>query len=500
MKKIKWIIACVLAAIMISAVAIGCTPKTDEEELSITFAEKSITIGVGDTQTISVTVTGSSDQVTFTSAKPDTATVTAKTATTAEVTGVKSGSTKITAQIGNKVAELTVKVEVSTLRAESWAVSAAPGESDSFKVTMSNTSAFPEVSSPSDSVTVSVKDVQDGVAEIGFTVSASANPGDAVEITVYAGEKSVKVWVDVCSKDIIYGDGTINGLPFISDENGLLVRGVGNQFQSGALAIPNCARFNGAWAPISHIGSSDELFEVPAGLEITSLDTGDSATTIQHGVFKGFHTISNVYIGSSIQGIGNEAFDMRDYCTMTDGTLSFDGTIETITFAEDCVLNTIGSYSFAGNKLTYLILPDSIVIMAYGAFWHAGSMVIKLPASWANANDYPEYTVQFFDNTNLRELYIPWQCFFSVTTDRYPNDEDEATEKGLICSCFSLLTIVNNYASTTWTGLKVYYSGTQEQFDGMMNLCNSFPLAYEWIWQYVFTVPEIICNVSYGDI
>lgn len=491
-------IAAALLLFAVAAVAAACTEGGEQTQLSFTHA--SVTVGAGESVTAQVE-TDAEGQVAFSSGNTAVAIAEAASEKSVRITGVAAGSTAVTAQIGGASATLNVTVTAEqgsvSLRAESWAVSAAPGETETFSVSGVPSSQLPQVSADSEYVTASVSDQTESGAVISFTVSASAPVGGSAAVTVSAGGDEESVKVDFCSKGLIYGDGTIDGRPFISDEYGLLLLGADSTFAGGALAVPDCARYEGYWAPVSHIGTADTLFTLPAGKQITSLDTGDSATTIQHRVFEGMNSIASVHIGSSLLGIGDSAFNMNGHyqADSSAGTLTYDGTIETLTFAEDCVLNTIGNSAFLGNKLTELILPDTVSTIADRAFWHAGCVTLKLPARWQEAGGF---TMQFFDNYNLEKLYLPWQCAFSVTGDHYPSDPDDsalATEAGLIKSIFTDMTLVNN----KWVKpITVYYSGEKALLDNLISVRGQVSgLIHEWCLEHYLTEGEYVSEIVY---
>ena len=174
-------IAAALLLFAVAAVAAACTEGGEQTQLS--FTQASVTVEAGESVTAQVE-TDAEGQVAFSSGNTAVATAEAASEKSVRITGVAAGSTAVTAQIGGASATLNVTVTAEqgsvSLRAESWAVSAAPGETETFSVSGVPSSQLPQVSADSEYVTASVSDQTESGAVISFTVSASAPVGGSV--------------------------------------------------------------------------------------------------------------------------------------------------------------------------------------------------------------------------------------------------------------------------------------------------------------------------------
>ncbi len=473
MKKIfKTLIAMCLAVFMTFAFA-ACGDKTPSDsnkpsngKVTINFANTSLSMTTGTEARLTVSVTGNPDgKVAFSSSSAAIARVkTGQTSVavnsdgeaTTTIEGRKEGRATITAKIGEEEAVITVTVKDRGIYITDTVMSAAPGESHEFSVAVKDLEGDVEVTSSNPAAVRVTAEQTSAGADIEFTavdtaVSASASDGDSnylgetvtLTVSVAGTSYSETVEIDVCSKDIIYGDTVSDGVLVPTNEFQTAALGVGDGFVSGALAIPRYAYVSyidkdgeqaEGWVRVTNLGcgpgnsntpgisDGDHPFVIPAGKTVTSVNTGDAVTTVQHKAFKGVLTIESVHIGANVVGIGDEAFygdeDVSNHFWAGDIQVShYTNKLTEVTFSPDCKISTIGQKAFQYNPIETLILPDSISTIAHSAFQFCAFETLKLPASWkqSDMSGGTQWHDQFTGSFNLKNLYMPWQNFYAVS-------------------------------------------------------------------------------------
>ena len=489
MKKVFRIMLAVCLTVLLAFTFVACgnkdnnkTPNGDdptnppaEEQVTITFNQTPFNLIKGKTEEISVTVTGSDEQVKFTSSSRNVL-VASTSKTTATVEGANTGKATITATIGDVKATLSITVIDFGLKLVGESVlSIAPGKTNEFSVKLQNmpTDTVVTVESDSEEVTANIKEgsLTPLNATIEFTGAANAELGKTAKITVKAtGVDPIVVEVDTYSDGILFGDGHYQARYLTLNEFGVVARGVGRNFSGGELVIPrrvyytpeqnidkyldeNAALDYGSanksfWAPVTCLGvrTGDNQqnqpsmpsqvwkfdtvapFYIDESVTVTSLNTGDSVQYICEKAFQNYGSLTKVHIGKAMIHICDRAFYNEDNFSADHNweaaaTYTFNGTVTDLTFAPDCGLGTIGDNAFAYNKLTKLILPDSVAVIADGAFWKTGVEVLKLPvgltkSTGTNKNGVYLHGNQFMDLVYLKELYIPWQINYSMDADK----------------------------------------------------------------------------------
>lgn len=427
------------------------TPTT----VTIAFAQSSLDIVTGTTQNIEVTVTGSDETVKFSTSSARTVTVTSTGKNTATIEALRDGEATITAAIGDVKATLAVKAITKGIKVEGGNVySVARGETNSFNVTLQNITGAITATSDIAGITATVKTGETAeTATVEFTGAADLELGKTATITVKAdNDYTAQVEVDTYSKGILYGDGNYQARYQSLNEFGIVARGVGSDFEDGALVIPrrayytpdkNIDKFLDAdadlsygkanesfWATISFIGTRTNEkdgdcakfkdaapFYIEDGKTINALNTGDSAQAVCEKAFENVTSITKVHLGKNIYHICDEAFKNNAGFTKNGGeenyTYTFNGTVDELTFDPEGRAITIGISAFETNKLTKLILPDNTATIASYAFWQCGTEILKLPAAWTKAN----FSLNFYDINRLKELYIPWQNMYALADD-----------------------------------------------------------------------------------
>ena len=492
-RKLTLFAAAALAVIMaFSLVACSGGGKA----ATVKFETTSVTMEVGDVKTVSYTVTGSSDTPTFKSSKTSVVSVKKGEDGKVELTAKSAGTSKVTATVGSAVAEMTVTVTKADIAVESDIVSVAPGKSDTVKLTYENitVSGNPEITVDGTGVTATTENNTATGATLKFTADASATLGSSVTVTIKAGGKEAKVAVDVASTGLIYGDGFVNGGAFESGKQGLMVKGLSSDFTGTKLVFPRYAKYTSGsetyWAPIMHIGNglNDRELEDRAHpnfdigeVELIEVDTGDQAMYVQHMAFQYVKSIRKVRLGKNIQAIGRRSFNNNIYVkdhfveTPREAKLTFDGTIEELVIDPECKMTILGDDAFHGNNIREIILPDTVTTIGTGAFRNAGVEVLKLPSRWTElgGEGSRKYAHQFYDCYNLKKIYLPWQCCFSVCDDHYPNITDDAAfvkdqRAGVLATIFTDQSFIFNM--TLPQDLTIYYSGEEDLVKNIMKV------------------------------
>ncbi len=184
---------------------------------------------------------------------------------------------------------------------------------------------------------------------------------------------------------------------------------------------------------------------------LTDVIISDSVTSINHGAFSGCTSLANINIPNSVTNIGSSAFD--DCSSLTSITIP------------DSVKN-IGYGAFGGcSSLTNINIPDDITCISSNMFSGCTSLTnITIPDGVTDIEVYA-----FNDCRNLKNIAIP-DGVTSIGTNAFS-----------YCTSLTSVTIpdsvttIGDWAFSGCDNLKnIYYTGTEEQFN---QLINNFPNA-----------------------
>ena len=535
MKKFVRILTAMCLALVLTFAFTACGDKPENKpgpdgKITLAFAKPSVEVTYKDEMELKVQVTGAkTEKVSFASSKSGTVGIkrnyTSVGVTNGEAVtileGKKEGTATITAKCGDASATISVTVKQYGVFVDDPVISATPGDTGEFEVSIKNVEGTPAVQSDLTGVTATLTEKTGGATVTYVVTDDAAVLGETATITVSAGEYSAKVEIDVCSKGIEYGDTVDGGRLIPSNEFQTAARGLNESFQNGALVFPRYAYIeysdgdgnkSEGWVRVTTIGCGPgnentpgidenvDPFVIPAGKEITSVDTGDAATTVQHKAFKEEFSIESVHFGDSMTGIGDQSFQ-GDWATHLDYD-SYLGKLTKISFSENCKIQAIGSNAFSYQPLQTVILPDSISTIASAAFQFTAIETLKLPANWKQApvaglsgNGF--FVSQFTGLVRLKNLYMPWQNFYAINSalsdmrktpyngnpgQPKPGANDEERELieqlgvdttfGAYNTVFEVSTLDVGYGDEVWNQGKVtiHYMGDKQLADNMLEL------------------------------
>lgn len=357
-------------------------PPDDTPTVTITLSKTSETVEAGASFVLTATVTGSTDAPAFSSSDTAIATV-AGSGKNATVKGVAAGTATITAKIGEKSATCAVSV------------TAPPVEE---KLSLDREYAVLEDGGATFK-TATVTATCDGAAtfassdEIVFTVTTADNVATltalktgTATLTATYGSKTATCTVEVATYGLDYQlveldldeETTITALRVLDSDKDL----------TGEVRIP--ARF---WSeeeedyfPVAVV--ADEGFK--GNEAITSVYLGDEMLKVGDNAFKECTALVSAICGPKLQTIGAGAFNTCEALT-------------TFTWAEDCVVTTLGAGAFAWSALTEFTVPATATGFNWGMFQCCEQLeTVKIYAPITDVWDSA-----FLKCDSLKEIWLP---------------------------------------------------------------------------------------------
>ena len=416
-KKATWLTMVLVMLLVASIVVVACDTGKDDpsgtDDVTLTFAQSSVTLTVDDVQTIALTVTGTTESATFTSSAPTVAKVEPGGATNSvKVTALSAGTAVVTAAIGDNKATLNVtvnaKAQTDSLNFVNKGISFAKGSTTGvevqFKYTSAEEGAEPEITLSDDLFEVGAITTSGTVSSFTLTPKSGADFG-YYTLTASIGGITDTLMVDICSAGIVYDSDTVSA-------TSVAVSGLSSDFPGGKLVFPRYGYVDseGAYILVTKIGTGAALAN--AGGAITEVITGDSVKTISANAFADVNidTLAAVTFGSSVQEIGEDAF--RNHAVTNKSHTP--SALTTLTFAENSNLKSIGATAFGGAGIVELVLPEGLTTIGGQAFiWNNKLTTITLPESYIPV--YEGASGVFWDCSNLKTVNMPAYQFVSLT-------------------------------------------------------------------------------------
>ena len=210
------------------------------------------------------------------------------------------------------------------------------------------------------------------------------------------------------------------------------------------------------------------IYCFPQAKDPTGFKLPDTLLTIETRAFYGFKG-EEVILPESLETIGDNAFSYNVYSnentpwlkrvhipknvkTIGAGAFSASGNVslESLTFAEDSKLETIGSYAFSGNYLLKkLVLPDNLREIGSGAFnWCIAIEEIVLPAALKTLHDNT-----FYGLNNLKR-FVMQEGLEVIERDAVSCEVGEINSVLTELTIPSTVRVINNRAFTGMRGLQ----------------------------------------------
>lgn len=410
-----------------------CTKCGEDKpaEVSLTLDKTTASVEVGETVTITATVTGSTAAVEATSGTPANATVTVN-GKIVTVTGVKEGTSVITVSCGGASKTCTVTVTKAEVKLEVQEIAILE---DGYN----EASIYEDIRELQIDVDYTGKgtltcNIDEQIATATYAdgkVTLTAVKAGKTELVLSDGELEAKCVVEVATYGLKYG-------PFNAAEDGDPVYEMrvqdGEHRTSTDVYIPGyyMDENEGIYLPVTQIlggvKNSSGGIEGNGGFQGSNVVTvylGENMTNIGHNAFKDCKALISVNGGGALKNIGYYAFNG---CSV----------LETIDMGENPVLEEIGWVAFSGCNFKEFTVPASVKVLGYNAFNGCSSLVtVRILGEIKEIA-----TTTFLQCTKLENLWIP----ASVT---------------------SIAKDAIGTFSGAFENLNVFYSGTQEQFNNI---------------------------------
>ena len=431
------------------------------DKVKIAFAQSEITIDVGKTQLVGLTVEGTTDTPAIEVDNKSVATVSVQ-PSGIQIKGIAQGEATVTAKVGGAVA--TCKVTVVRPEQEdgvAWADSAlsfakgvTEGYNAKFTFTAKTEGAKPTVSlDDSDRFTVGevVLGATEGEATVKITPKADAAYGEST-VTLTMGTQTARIPVEICSPGILLDEESIS-------PTGVTMVGLSAAFTDGKLYVPRTIYEEGMgrYVPVKKIGNGKAPITLAAeAAAITEVHTGEGVELIAEYAFDGIGTFTLLTVGSKVKEIGVGAFRVEEepYSQLRD-----------IVFSENSSLRKIGGVAFQRCAIVEIELPEGLEEIGGQAFiWCTSLEKATVPSTYKPVSDTEGGIGTFWDCNALKEVTLPVLEFIST-------------------SMFNGVPTLE----------KVNFAGTREQFRAMEKTTRE-TIDSGYVAEAVFKCENIVCS------